>query len=224
MAQLLSNTRIYGFASIDSQTIVGNVTPIASTSNVSGSLVVTGGAGISGNLYATAVYSNGSLVLTSSGYLANSIIFANTTGYLSNVSGLQYFTSNNTLYTTSLYSGNVILSDASVLRSANTTATMQIVGGANGTYYFTAYSPKALTVRYLSTTAIGTGNATVTVYVANSTQNVGGLTNVVANSATPALFSATNNNAVSFGQSVTAIVTNSTIASSNSIVLTLGMS
>jgi len=39
---------------------------------------------------------------SSSGYLANSIIFANTTGYLSNVNGLQFFSSNNTIRTTSL--------------------------------------------------------------------------------------------------------------------------
>jgi len=37
-----------------------------------------------------------------SGYLANSVIFANTNGYLSNVSSLQFFSSNNTLVTTNL--------------------------------------------------------------------------------------------------------------------------
>jgi hypothetical protein len=39
---------------------------------------------------------------SSSGYLADSIIYANTTGYLSNVSSLQFFASNNTLLTTNL--------------------------------------------------------------------------------------------------------------------------
>ena len=39
---------------------------------------------------------------SSSGYLANSVIFANTNGYLSNVSSLQFFSSNNTLVTTNL--------------------------------------------------------------------------------------------------------------------------
>ena len=39
---------------------------------------------------------------SSSGYLANSIIFANTNGYLSNISSLQFFASNNTLLTTNL--------------------------------------------------------------------------------------------------------------------------
>ena len=37
-----------------------------------------------------------------SGYLANSVIFANTTGYLSNTNTLRFYTSNNTLVTTSL--------------------------------------------------------------------------------------------------------------------------
>jgi hypothetical protein len=41
---------------------------------------------------------------SSSGYLANSVIFANTTGYLSNTSALLYYTSNNNLVLT----GNVI--------------------------------------------------------------------------------------------------------------------
>jgi hypothetical protein len=41
---------------------------------------------------------------SSSGYLANSVIIANTTGYLTNTSSIQYFTSNNNLVLT----GNVI--------------------------------------------------------------------------------------------------------------------
>jgi len=41
---------------------------------------------------------------SSSGYLANSVIFANTTGYLSNTSSIQFFTSNNNLVLT----GNII--------------------------------------------------------------------------------------------------------------------
>jgi hypothetical protein len=51
MAQLLSNTRIYGFASTDGQLSVGNVNSFATTSNSTGSLIVTGGVGISGNVF-----------------------------------------------------------------------------------------------------------------------------------------------------------------------------
>ena len=43
---------------------------------------------------------------TSSGYFPNSVIFANTTGYLSNVSSFQFYSSNNTLRTTSLTLAN----------------------------------------------------------------------------------------------------------------------
>lgn len=38
----------------------------------------------------------------SSGYLSNAVLFANSTGYLSNVTGLQFFTSNNTLVATNI--------------------------------------------------------------------------------------------------------------------------
>lgn len=51
MAQLQSNTRIYGTGSFDGQLIVANVSPVISTSNTTGSLVVTGGVGITGNVY-----------------------------------------------------------------------------------------------------------------------------------------------------------------------------
>jgi hypothetical protein len=61
MAQLLTGTRVYGNTSIDSQLIVGNVTPYAATSNTTGSLIVTGGVGVSGNIYigGTSAGSNG---------------------------------------------------------------------------------------------------------------------------------------------------------------------
>jgi hypothetical protein len=53
------------------------------------------------------VTATGSSGGSSSGYLANSIIFANTTGYLSNTNTLRFISSNNTLIT-----GNVLLSGA----------------------------------------------------------------------------------------------------------------
>lgn len=59
MAQLLSNTRIYGFGSIDTQLVVGNVSPIAATSNTTGSLVVAGGVGIAGDSYTNDIYITG---------------------------------------------------------------------------------------------------------------------------------------------------------------------
>ena len=70
MAKLLTGTRIYGTANIDNQLIVGNITPVTSTSNATGSIVVTGGVGISGNLY------SGNYVITGTG---NGITFVDGT-------------------------------------------------------------------------------------------------------------------------------------------------
>jgi hypothetical protein len=115
MAQLLSGTRIYGNTSIDSQLIVGNVSPYATTTNTNGSLIVTGGMGITGNIYiggssSRLTFPDGTSMNTAasgtgsgaaaSGYLANSVIFANTSGYLANTTALQYFASNNSIKTT----------------------------------------------------------------------------------------------------------------------------
>jgi len=135
MAQLQSNTRIYGFASTDGQLSVGNVTSYASTSNTTGSLIVTGGAGISGNVYANAIYATGLFYaangnpwvtgggggggVTASGYLANSVIVANSTGYLSNTSNLLFYSSNNTL---------VIANGISVATSATAANSVYVAG------------------------------------------------------------------------------------------------
>lgn len=138
MAKLQSNTRIYGTANIDSVLVVGNITPNNSTSNVTGSLKVTGGAGITGNLYTGSIVitgaSNGITFVdgttqttassggsggSSSGYLANSVIFANTTGYLSNTSGLIFYASNNAL----VVSGNVTSSGVITGGGVRTTTT-----------------------------------------------------------------------------------------------------
>jgi hypothetical protein len=51
MALLLSGTRVYGNTNIDSVLVLGNTTPDNATSNTTGSLRVTGGAGIVGNVY-----------------------------------------------------------------------------------------------------------------------------------------------------------------------------
>ena len=60
MAKLLSGTRIYGTATVDTQLFVSGSTN-ATTTN-SGALQVVGGVGIGGNLYAGNIYSNGVLV------------------------------------------------------------------------------------------------------------------------------------------------------------------
>jgi len=61
---------------------------------------------------------------------------------------------------------------------ANTTATLNITGIAvANTYYFTNYSPRSLTVQYLSARIVnGSGSATVTAF--NGSNFVGGLINI----------------------------------------------
>jgi hypothetical protein len=66
MARLQSNTTIYGTANVLGQLLVGTSTANNSGNITSGSLVVTGGAGISGNLYASFVYSNNQDVIVTS--------------------------------------------------------------------------------------------------------------------------------------------------------------
>jgi hypothetical protein len=170
MAKLLTGTRVYGTANVDNVLRVGNITPVISTSNSTGSLIVTGGVGVSGNIYVggtnagangiytdvlryaanglpwamgsasggggpafsrvivsgqpdaianianaplTLVAGSGMTITTvgtsntitfsstgggaSSGYLANSVIFANAAGFLSNTANLQFVSATNTL-------------------------------------------------------------------------------------------------------------------------------
>ena len=61
---------------------------------------------------------------SSSGYLANSVIFANSTGYLTNTSSIQFFTSNNNLVLT----GNVIGGGVRSTSSSSTPPTSPTVG------------------------------------------------------------------------------------------------
>lgn len=72
---------------------------------------------------ATAVAAFNKANTSGSGYLANSVIFANSTGYLSNTNTLQFYTSNNTLVTTSLTltnggAGQITFADGTVQTTA----------------------------------------------------------------------------------------------------------
>jgi len=80
MAKLLTGTRVYGTANVDSVLRVGNTTPVNSTSNTTGSLIVTGGVGITGNVY------TGNIVIT--GNTSNGITFADGTRQTTAASGI----------------------------------------------------------------------------------------------------------------------------------------
>jgi len=62
MAKLKSNTRIFGTANVDGILTVGQVTPVAATSNTSGSLQVVGGLGMTGDLYANSITLSGNTI------------------------------------------------------------------------------------------------------------------------------------------------------------------
>jgi len=66
MAKLLSGTRIYGTATVDTQILLNGTVPASST--ITGALQVVGGVGIGGNLYVGGtIYQNGVAISTSSG-------------------------------------------------------------------------------------------------------------------------------------------------------------
>jgi hypothetical protein len=141
MAKLLTGTRIYGTANVDSVLRVGNTTPVNSTSNTTGSIVVTGGVGITGNVYTgnivitgttsngitfadgtrqtTAATGGGGGGASPSGYLANTIIVANSTGFLSNSNA--FFTQSNS---------TIIFDRSSPVLIQNTTSSVSTTTGA----------------------------------------------------------------------------------------------
>ena len=104
MAQLLGGTRIYGNATVDGQLFL--TTSTQSSSTVTGALIVTGGIGIGGTVYASTMYENSARIVSTSTiklYAATSvqngtdtvITLSTTTGQLTvwNTSTLQSITS-----------------------------------------------------------------------------------------------------------------------------------
>jgi hypothetical protein len=94
------------------------------------------------NVVNTAITASGGGV-SASGYLANSIIFANTTGYLSNTSGLQFISSNNTLlsYNVRATGTGFIFPDGTVQTTAGGGTGLSSGIVTVGTYGNTSYVP-----------------------------------------------------------------------------------
>jgi len=81
---------------------------------------------------------SGSGTANTSGWLANSVIFANATGYLSNTNNLQFFTSNNVLQVTTLTtvgtSGNITNVNYISANGITTTGSSGNISGVNFVY------------------------------------------------------------------------------------------
>jgi flagellar biogenesis protein FliO len=141
MAKLLTGTRIYGTANVDSVLVVGNVTSNNSTSNTTGSLIVTGGMGITGNVFMSAGNNWQSTTSSQSyrlGWTDNYFMRAAQFGGI-DFTGT-YLNITSTFYTSSLfYSRGLIANDS----------------GGNNTVLFAGSSP----VR-LQNTAASTSNTT----------------------------------------------------------------
>lgn len=75
MAKLLSGTRIYGTATVDTFLYVSGTA--TATSTITGAVVVTGGVGIGGALYAGSIYSNGTLIGSSVSTTTTDTFFIN---------------------------------------------------------------------------------------------------------------------------------------------------
>jgi hypothetical protein len=109
---------------------------------------------------------------------------------------------------------------------ANTTATLNITGIAvANTYYFTNYSPRNLTVQYLSARIVnGIGSATVTAF--NGSNFIGGLLNIPVS--TLGVFQPVQigvNNVASTGNALYISVQSLNLQTSNTVlVVTLGFS
>ena len=104
----------------------------------------------------------------STGYLPNAVIFANTTGYLSNTSNLLYFAANN-----SVVSANHTI-NGNIPSTSTTSGSLQVTGGAGitGNLYVTAAYANTITL-INPTTFASIGGMTSNSYTTSSTAQVG---------------------------------------------------
>jgi len=138
MAKLQGGTIIYGTANVQSTLVVGATSANSSTSNTTGSLIVSGGVGVSGNVYATTVFSNSIDVLN---YTQAAFTSANTTAAALAVTQGVDLTQNTNITATNTFAQSAynqantgtILAQAS-FTSANTNAlNVTYLNGVNAT-------------------------------------------------------------------------------------------
>ena len=137
MAKLLTGTRIYGTATIDTQFFVNGTT--SATSTTTGALQVVGGVGIQGDIYARNLYSNGVLIGTSAGNATTATnLAAGTAGQVPYQTGpglTSFFgpgTAGNVLVSNGTGAPayqNTLTLTGTTAASSTTTGALQVVGG-----------------------------------------------------------------------------------------------
>ena len=133
MALLISGTRVYGNTIIDSQLVVGNVTPYAATSNITGTIKVTGGVGITGNLY------SGNIVITGA---SNGVTF---------VDGTIQSTAGSSVANTVYLQGALATANANTVFLTGVNSTQNTWISSNSAYSQAAFAQANLTVGGLVT-------------------------------------------------------------------------
>jgi hypothetical protein len=161
----------------------------------------------------------------------------------SNVTGTLYVTPNipDPAYIQANLASNVVtanaiaFSDNTSILTSNTSVTIQIVGGNPGTYYFTYYSPRKFNINSVTALVAPLGGPVPNVAQVGIAVGGGGGTvkQVIGNpgyfypnniSSSYSTIFPSSNTTVNIGQIIMANVITSNVYTSNSIIITLGMS
>ena len=195
MAKLLSGTRIYGNATVDTNLIVSGTT--VSTSTSTGALTVAGGLGVAGSIYAAAVYDNGTRSVSTSTGAGNLTISSGSINLTASGPGAVNVGSATSVPTivTDVYGRIVSLTSNAVsttINLAGTSGTGSVAGGGTltfaGTYGVTATASSSTvtigTPQDLRTTAATTFAGVQALAIGNVTPGTGAFTTLAASGIT----------------------------------------
>ena len=183
MAKLQSNTRIYGTANIDSTLIVGQIVSTSSVSTNTGTIQIIGGVGVSGNVYAANVYTNGLFYAANglpistggggsaaSGYSNNMVLVANTSGFVSNTSNLFYYAANNTLVSSNVTVGRIVANTINEITSAPAIAAgVLTLNLNNGPVFNVALNANITTMTLTNVSSANTVSSFILIFTADGT-------------------------------------------------------
>ena len=156
--------------------------------------------------------------ISASGYLNNSVIFANATGYLSNTTNIQFYTSNNNLYV----AGTLNVSNISANVITSNTITANVI--TSNTITANSITSNTITANIITSNTITANSITSNTITANSiTSNTITANTITSNTITANVI--TSNGAVNGSQLVATnglIINNQTISSN--VVIPAGYS